>query len=170
MGLNIFLPNLQPVLLSLWWDGNRDISGECSTSLVLSHHKQKFEVADQHYHSSMGQRYRSRTDQSHSSMLQLSFIQKIKENTSLRHEGMPTQKKQRRERESARERDPQPFGSSFYVSPRPGPAVCILGQPECCLFSLRSSLWSPELPLFYFRGLFPSLFLAAAILDSFLLF
>ena len=74
MGLNIFLPNLQPALLSLWWDGNRDISGECSTSLVLSHHKQKFEVADQHYHSSMGQRYRSRTDQSHSSMLQLSFI------------------------------------------------------------------------------------------------
>ena len=28
---------------------------------------------------------------------------------------------------------------------------------ECCLFYLRSSLWSSDLPLFYFRGLFPSL-------------
>ena len=28
---------------------------------------------------------------------------------------------------------------------------------ECCLFYLRSSLRSSDLPLFYFRGLFPSL-------------
>ena len=28
---------------------------------------------------------------------------------------------------------------------------------ECCLFYLRSSLRSLDLPLFYFRGLFPSL-------------
>ena len=28
---------------------------------------------------------------------------------------------------------------------------------ECCLFYLRSSLWSLDLPLFYFPGLFPSL-------------
>ena len=28
---------------------------------------------------------------------------------------------------------------------------------ECCLFYLRSSLWSWDLPLFYFCGLFPSL-------------
>ena len=28
---------------------------------------------------------------------------------------------------------------------------------ECCLFYLRSSLWSSDLPLFYFCGLFPSL-------------
>ena len=27
----------------------------------------------------------------------------------------------------------------------------------CCLFYLRSSLWSPDLPLFYFWGLFPVL-------------
>ena len=27
---------------------------------------------------------------------------------------------------------------------------------ECCLFYLKSSLWSSDLPLFYFRGLFPS--------------
>ena len=34
----------------------------------------------------------SRTGQYCNSVLQLSFIQTIKENTSLRHEGMPTQK------------------------------------------------------------------------------
>ena len=28
---------------------------------------------------------------------------------------------------------------------------------ECCFFCLRSSLWSSDLPLFYFCGLFPSL-------------
>ena len=47
---------------------------------------------------------------------------------------MPTQETRRGEREregmSEREREPQPFGSSFYVfSPPPGPALCKLGQP-----------------------------------------
>ena len=37
---------------------------------------------------------------------------------------------------------------------------------ECCLFYLRSSLQSLDLPLFYFHGLFPCL-LATTILDSF---
>ena len=41
---------------------------------------------------------------------------------------------------------------------------------ECCLFYLRSSLWSSDLLLFYFRGLFPPCLLATAILDSFSLF
>ena len=40
---------------------------------------------------------------------------------------------------------------------------------EGCLFYLRSSLWSSDLPLFYFHRLFPCL-LATAILDSFFLF
>ena len=89
------------------------------------------------------------------SVLQLSFIQKIKENTSSRHEGMPTQKMRREEREW--ERDPWPFGSSFYIfsSPLDLPYVHWATQ-ECCLFYLRSSLWSLDLPLFYFCGLFPS--------------
>ena len=30
-------------------------------------------------------------------------------------------------------------------------------RQECCLFYLRSSLWSSDLPSFYFPGLFPSL-------------
>ena len=29
---------------------------------------------------------------------------------------------------------------------------------ECCLFCLRSSLWSSDLPLYYFHRLFPSAF------------
>ena len=70
------------------------------------------------------------------------------------------------------EKEPQPFGSSLYMfsSPPPGPALCKLGRQECCLFYLRSSLQSLDLPLLYFLRLFPSLSLATAILDSFFLF
>ena len=52
----------------------------------------------------------------------------------------------------------------------PGPVLCKLGSQECCLFYLRSSLWSSDLLLFHFRRLFPSLSVATAILDSFSLF
>ena len=52
----------------------------------------------------------------------------------------------------------------------PGPVLCKLGQPGV-LFILPAVLTrSSDLPLFYFRGLFSSLFLATAILDSFSLF
>ena len=97
----------------------------------------------------------SRTDQCYSSVLQLSFIQKIKENTSQRHEGMPTQKMQREERE----RDPQPFRLLFlYVfSPPPRAALCKLGQPEV-LFVLPEVLTPVLGPSFVLlSGLFPSL-------------
>ena len=63
------------------------------------------------------------------------FISKIKENTSLRCEGMLTQKIQREERErvcacGGERETPWPFGSSFYVFfPPPGPALHKLGQP-----------------------------------------
>ena len=59
--------------------------------------------------------------------LQLSFIWQTKESTSSRHEGGPTQKKHREERESLN------FGSSFYLfffSPPPEPALCKLGYPR----------------------------------------
>ena len=86
--------------------------------------KQKFEVTDQHYSPRTDQRYSFQMDQCYSSVLQISFIQKVKESTFSRHEGMMTQKMRREER-------PWPnFGSSFYVfSPPPGPALCKLGQP-----------------------------------------
>ena len=107
--------------------------------------QQKFEVTDQCYSPWM--------DQCYSSVLQLSFISNVKENTSLRHEGMPTQK-------TLREEKPQPsFGSSlymFFLLPLGLPYVNWPSQ-ECCLFYLRSSLRSLDLPLFYFCRLFPSL-------------
>ena len=83
----------------------------------------------------MDQYYSSRTDQCYSSVLQLSFIYKIKENTSLRHEGMLTQKMQR-ERERDRDRElvgekerviPGPLAPLFMFFPPPGPALCKLG-------------------------------------------
>ena len=58
------------------------------------------------------------------------------------------------------ERKREHFGSSFYTSfPCPGPALCKLGQPRV-LFVLPEVLTlvlgpSFDLPLFYFRGLFP---------------
>ena len=71
-----------------------------------------------------------------------------------RHEGMPTQKKWREERPLAQ------FWLLFlYVfvsSPLACPMHIGLGQ-ECWDFYLKSSLWSSDLPLFYFRRLFPSL-------------
>ena len=70
-------------------------------------------------------------------------------------------------------RSPQlSFGSSFYIFfllPLSLHYVNWASQ-EGCLFYLRSSLWSADLPLFYFHRLFPSLSLATAILDSFFLF
>ena len=82
-------------------------------------------------------------------VLQLSFIWQAKENTSLRHEGWLTQKIQREEKPGAN------FVSSFYVLF----LLCLSlsyvnwASQEGCLFYLR--LWSLDLPLFYFCGLFP---------------
>ena len=86
-------------------------------------------------------------------VLQLSFIQKIRENTSLRHDGMPTQQMEEK-------RGPCPnFDSSFYMFfllPLGLPFVNQASQ-ECCLFYLRSSLQPSDLPLFYFCRFSPSL-------------
>ena len=130
------------------------MSGECVISSVLSHHNKNLKQQTLHLlacHSSW-------TDQCYSSMLQLSFIQKIKENISLRSEGMPIQKTQR-ERQSVGERPLALwllFLYVFFSSPLDLPYINWASQ-ECYLFYLRSSLWSSELPLFYFCWLFPSL-------------
>ena len=118
------------------------MSGECVISSVLSHHNKKFEA----------------TDQCYSSVFQFSFIKKVKENTSLRHEGMLTQKTRRGLRERGGERETPghltPLSICFFLLPMDLPYVNWASQ-ECCLFYLRSSLWSLDLP--YFCGLFPSL-------------
>ena len=56
------------------------------------------------------------------------------------------------------ERDPGPLAPLFmcHFLPLGLPYVNWASQ-ECCLFYLRSSLWSSDLPLFYFHRLFPSL-------------
>ena len=90
---------------------------------------------------------------------------------------MPTQKVRREERETdslcagERERPPAPLAPLFicFLLPLGLPYVNWASQ-ECCLFCLRSSLWSSDLPLFYFRGLFPSFSFSHVILDSFFLF
>ena len=44
----------------------------------------------------------------------------------------------------------------FFLLPLDLPYVNWANQ-DCCLFYLRSSLWSLDLPFFYFHWLFPSL-------------
>ena len=63
-------------------------------------------------------------------------------------------KERERERERESERARTSFGSSFYSL---GLSYVNWASQECCLFYLRSSLWSSDLLLFYFRWLFPSL-------------
>ena len=77
-------------------------------------------------------------------------------------------------REGGREREP--FGSSFYMFfflPLGLPYVNWASQ-ECCLFYLRSSFQSSDLPLTFLCSIFAGFslpcLLATAILDSFSLF
>ena len=57
-----------------------------------------------------------------------------------------------------RERDPGPLALLFICFFLPLGLVYVnWTSQECCLFYLRSSLWSLDLPLFYFHWLFPSL-------------
>ena len=77
-----------------------------------------------------------------------SFIWQAKENTSLRREGGPTQKKRGAQ-----------FWLLFYIFfllPLSLPYVTWASQ-EGCLFHLRFSLWSLDFLLFHFCGLFLSL-------------
>ena len=108
--------------------------------------QQKFEAADQCF-SSVTAQFKWQT--SVTAWLQLSFIWQAKENTSLRCEGRPTQKKR---------------GAQFWLL-----FLCffllLLSLPyvnwasqEGYLFHLRFLLLSLDLPLFYFFRLFPLFF------------
>ena len=133
------------------------VGGVCNfLGFVLS--QQKFEATD-------GQCYSSWMGQCYSSMLQLSLVYKVKENTSLGCEGMPTQNRWREE-------SPWPnFGSSFYMF-----FLLLLGLPhvnwvsqECSLFT-----WGPHSsPQTFLCSIFVGFsllcLLATAILDSFFL-
>ena len=68
---------------------------------------------------------------------------------------------------SARRRERELWLLFLYVFLPLGLSYVNWASQECCLFYLRSSLQSSDLPLFYFRRLFSSYLLATAILDSF---
>ena len=134
-------------------------------SSVLSHHNRDLKwqtLKPLAHHSSwtdrvIALRQISVTAPCYSSIL----FRKWQENTSSRHEGMATQRceeKRGRARERAGERDLALWLLFLYVFFLPlGLPYVNWASQECCLFYLRSSLGSSELPLFYFRGLFPSL-------------
>ena len=109
--------------------------------------QQKIEEMDQHYSSWM--------DQCCSSVLQLCFIYKIKENTSSRHDGC-----QPKRCEEQRERPPALwllFLCFIFYSLPPGPALCKLGEPGV-LFVLPEVLTPVLGPSFdLFLQAFPSL-------------
>ena len=102
---------------------------ECIISLVLSHHSKNLKWWT-----------------SVTAWLQLSFIWQAKENAFSRHEGSWTQNKR---------------GAKFWLLFLhfffPSSSYVNWVSQEGCLFHLRNSLWSLDLPLFHFHGLLPSL-------------
>ena len=110
--------------------------------------------------------FSSQTDQCYSSVLQLSFIQKIAGNYILEVSGNADPKTRREERAVW-------LLFLCFFSPLGLPYVNWASQ-ECCLFYLRSSLRSSDLPLTFLCSIFagsslPCL-LATTILDSCFLF
>ena len=106
--------------------------------------QQKLEAMDQHYNPRTGQCYSSRMDQCYSSVL-------FRKWRKLHPRGLRAWRPKRHEEE--RERDPRPFGASFYVFLLPLGLPCVNRASQgCCLFCLRSSLRSWDLPLFCFCG------------------
>ena len=91
---------------------------------------------------------------------------------------MPTQRREEKrvgEGASVRERETAHFRSSFYMFFLPmGLPYVNWASQECCLFYLRSSLRSSDLPLTFLYSIFVNFslpcLLATAILDSFFLF
>ena len=129
----------------------KELSEECIISLVLRHRDKNLKGrTDQCYSPQLHQCYSPWTDQCYSLVL-------LRKERKTHSRGMRACWPKRREEE----RGPWPnFGSSFYMLfllPLGLPYVNWASQ-ECSLFYLRCSLWSSDLPLFYFHGLFPSLF------------
>ena len=124
--------------------------------------------------------YSSQANECYSSVL----FRRQQETPSSKREGMPTQRREEKRVEecaSTWERvcqcagesvcEREPFGSSFYMFFLPlGLPYANWASQECCLFYLRSSLWSSDLLCSIFMGFSFSCLLATTILDSFFLF
>ena len=102
---------------------------------------------------SKGPCYSSQTNQCYSSIL----FRRQQENPSSRHEGTSTQRHEEKSAPCTGERESQLWLLFLYVHLSLGLSYVNWASQECCLFYLRSSLWSSDLLLFYFRGPFPSL-------------
>ena len=105
---------------------------------------------------SKGLCYSSQTNQCHSSIL----FRRQQENPSLRREGTSIQRREEKSapaRQGEREKESQLWFLYLYIFLSLGLSCVNWASQECCLFYLRSSLWSSDLPLFYFCGLFSSL-------------
>ena len=105
--------------------------------------------------------------------------QRLEEKRVEEHAGEGERERRGRERKSARtrerKRERKHFGSSFYMFFLPlGLPYANWSSQECCLFYLKSSLWSSDLPLTFLCSIFAGFslpcLLATAILDSFSLF
>jgi len=130
------------------------LAGECVISSILSHCNKNLKLQ-------MDQCYSPQTSVTalcYSSVL-------FRKQRKIHVGGLRTHQSKRREEKRGLHPN---FGSSFlcFFSPPPGLPCVNLAIQECCLFYLRSLLWSSDLPLFYFS--LPCL-LATAILDSFFL-
>ena len=97
------------------------------------------------------------------SVLQLSVIALfyLDNNRRIHPRGMracdPKMRREERPSTRERERERQLWLLFLYVYLSLGLSYVNWASQECCLFYLRSSLRFSDLPLFYFRGLFPSL-------------
>ena len=129
------------------------VSGECVTSLVLSHHSQNLK------------RQTSVTASVNSviALRQTSVIQpRVTAQFHLESKGKYILKAlgQADPKDAKRKEAPRsilaPLFICFFLLPLSLPYVHWASK-EGCLFCLRSSLWSSDLPLFYFHGLSPSL-------------
>ena len=116
-------------------------------------------VSSQQKFEEMGQHYSLRTDRV-TALKQISVTALFySEKRKIYPQDVRAYLTKRCKEERERERDPGPLAPLFICL-----FLLLLGLPyvnwasqECFLFYLRSSLWSSDFPLFYFRRLFPSL-------------
>ena len=93
----------------------------------------------------------SQTNQCQSCIL----FRRQQENPSLKHEGTPTQRREKKRVEERpvhrREKERKsPLAPLFMFFPPPGLPYTNWASQECCLFYLKSSFWSSDLPLTLF--------------------
>ena len=129
------------------------LSGECGISSVLSRHNKNLKWRMLKPSTCLSSRINRVTAQ---------FYLENKRKYILKawgHADPRNTKRREKEKEHVQARgQPPAFWLLFlHIFPPLGLTYVNWASQECCLFYLRSSPWSSDLPLFYFHGLFPSL-------------